>query len=302
MKHFFSIFLLFFSSFALLAQNDFLVTQYIHNRYAINPAFAGSREGITLFGSYRKQWQGINGTPSSQLFSAHSPLRNDQMALGLSVYNQKFMIAGNSGFSLTYAYRFHTSNSAWLALALAPGVSFRTSDWSNISTIEPGDLAFVSREREAAPLLGFGAAWYGKRFFAGFSTPSLFHPDSFDGYGTKFSPGDATYCFTGGYLMELGSSWALQPSLLTRYNKALKDITDVNATIIYDNCLLLGMSYRTTREVAIAASFQVDQRLRLTYSYDYSLGKIGAYNRGSHEVSLQYDFVYRRSSVNPKFF
>ncbi len=297
------IFLIFFSSIgSLSAQNDFLVTQYLHNRYAINPAFAGSREGVSLFGSYRQQWQGITGSPSSQLFTAHSPLRNAQMAVGLSAYNQKFMVAGNSGFSLTYAYRMPASNNTWLSFALSPGVSFRSSDWSGISTIEPGDLAFSNNERVVAPMLAFGAAWYGNRFFAGFSIPSFFYNDVFQGVDTKFSLGDATYCFTGGYLFPLGSNWDIQPSFFMRYNQALKDITDVNTTLIYDNRFMLGLSYRTTKEAAITASFQVDQRLRVAYSYDYSLGKIGTYNKGSHEISIQYDFVHRSGSVNPKFF
>lgn len=286
----------------LFAQNDFLVTQYLHNRYAINPAFAGSREGLSLFGSFRKQWQGITGSPSSQLFTAHSPLRNNQMAVGLNAYNQKFMVAGNSGFSVTYAYRMQTSDNTWLSFALAPGVSFRNSDWSSISTIEPGDLAFSSNERVVSPTLGFGTAWYSDRFFAGFSIPSFFYNNAFDGEDTRFSLGDATYCLTAGYLFSLGGSWAIQPSLFMRYNQELKDITDVNATMIYDNRFLLGLSYRTTKEAAVTASFQVDRRLRVAYSYDYSVGKIGTYNRGSHEISIQYDFVHRSGSVNPKFF
>ena len=165
MKQLFFILIFISSIGTLFAQNDFLVTQYLHNRYAINPAFAGSREGLSLFGSFRKQWQGITGSPSSQLFTAHSPLRNNQMAVGLSAYNQKFMVAGNSGFSVTYAYRMQTSDNTWLSFALAPGVSFRNSDWSSISTIEPGDLAFSSNERVVSPTLGFGTAWYSDRFF-----------------------------------------------------------------------------------------------------------------------------------------
>lgn len=296
-------FLIFLSSIGtLFAQNDFLVTQYLHNRYAINPAFAGSREGLSLFGSFRKQWQGINGSPSSQLFTAHSPLRKAKMALGLIAYNQKFLVAGNSGVSLSYAYRMRVSSNTWLSFALAPGVSFRNSDWSSITTIEPGDLAFSSNEKVVSPTLGFGTAWYGTRFFAGFSIPSFFYNNAFEGEDTKFSLGDATYCLTGGYLFSLGGSWALQPSLFMRYNQQLKDITDINATMIYDNRFLLGLSYRTTKEVAVTASLQVDRRLRVAYSYDYSIGNIGTYNKGSHEISIQYDFVHRSGSVNPKFF
>ena len=299
----FLIALLFFGFAATVsAQNDFLVTQYLYNRFAINPAFAGSRDGISLFGSYRQQWQGLSGAPTSQLFTAHAPLHNDHMALGISGYNQKFMIAGNSGVSLTYAYRMRTSDYSWLSFAVSPGISFKSSDWSEISTIEPGDEVFAHNERINTPILGFGAAWYGSRFFTGFSIPSFFYNNSFENEDTEFSLSDATYCFTAGYLFRLGGNWDLQPSVFARYNDALEDITDVNATLIYANRVLLGLSYRTTEEVAVTASFQVDQRLRLAYSFDYSIGKIGTYNKGSHEISIQYDFVFRSGSVSPKFY
>lgn len=287
---------------SLFAQNDYIVTQYIHNRYAINQAFAGARDGLSLFGSYRKQWSGIAGTPTSQLFTAHSPLRNENMALGVSAYNQKFMVAGNSGFSFTYAYRIHTTDASWLSFALSPGLSFKSADWSDVSTIEPGDESFGSAEKSKSPTLGFGVAWYGQQFFAGVSTPSLFYADEFEGADTKFSPADATYAITAGYLWKINGSLGVQPSFLVRYNNVQGAVTDVNATIIYDHRFMLGFSYRSTQEVAATASFQLDRRLRVAYSYDYSMGDLKTYNRGTHEISLQYDFVYRRESVNPKFF
>ena len=136
----------------------------------------------------------------------------------------------------------------------------------------------------------------------GFSIPSFFYNDVFLNEDAEFSLSDATYCLTAGYLFALGDKWAVQPSFFTRYNKALEDISDFNATILYDKRFLLGLSYRTTDEVAITASVQVDQRLRIAYSYDYSLGSVATYNKGSHEISIQYDFVFRSGSVSPKFY
>jgi hypothetical protein len=39
-------------------QKAMTLSQYMHNRFAINSAFAGSREVLSVFGSFRKQWAG----------------------------------------------------------------------------------------------------------------------------------------------------------------------------------------------------------------------------------------------------
>lgn len=303
MKILLSIILFLGFSIVASAQNEILATQYIHNRYAVNSAFAGAREGVSLFGSYRKQWLDIPGSPASQLFTAHAPLRNNNIALGMSAFYQKFAIASNSGISLTYAYRFRTGDNNWFSLAVSPGVSFMSSTWEDLKTIEPGDEAFINTETLTTPMLGFGAAWYGQRFFAGFSIPTLFYNNQFnDGDGYKFSPADATYIVTGGYLISLDEMWSLQPAMLVRYNKEFDEVIDVDATLIYDNFLMLGLSYRTTKEASVTAAIQIDRRLRAAYSYDYGFGDFGKYHSGSHEISLQYDFVYRSKSVSPKFY
>ena len=72
-----------------LAQNELIVSQYIHNRFAVNPSFAGARGGLSVFGGFRKQWATIENTPRSILLTAHSPLKNEKLTLGLSLYNQK---------------------------------------------------------------------------------------------------------------------------------------------------------------------------------------------------------------------
>jgi type IX secretion system PorP/SprF family membrane protein len=288
--------------FLLAAQNDFIATQYIHNRFAINPAFAGSRNGMTVFASHRKQWQGLPSSASSQLFTTHAPLRNDNIALGANLWHQKYQVASNNGFSFTYAYRFRTTQNNWFALAASPGVSFTSAGWDKANTIEPGDEAFATNEKTTSPILGFGASWYGSNFFSGFSIPSLFHTDEFKNESSKFSLSDATYCLTAGYLHSFNESWAIQPAVLVRYNKLMDEVMDFDATLIYRNLLMVGLSYRTTDEASATLAVMIDRRFRIAYSYDHSFGDIGKYHNGSHELSIQYDFVYRTKSVNPKFF
>jgi type IX secretion system PorP/SprF family membrane protein len=59
------------------AQQQVMFTQYMFNGLAINPAYAGSHETISMTALARKQWVGLEGAPSTQTFSIHSPLRKE---------------------------------------------------------------------------------------------------------------------------------------------------------------------------------------------------------------------------------
>ena len=59
-------------------------TQYMYNTISINPAYAGSREALSIVGLHRSQWVGFRGGPITQTLSIHTPLRNDRIGLGLS--------------------------------------------------------------------------------------------------------------------------------------------------------------------------------------------------------------------------
>ncbi|GAO29038.1 PorP/SprF family type IX secretion system membrane protein [Geofilum rubicundum] len=158
-----------------VAQKELVMTQYMHNQFAINPAFAGSRETLTAFAAYRMQWSGIPDAPNAQFFSIHAPLKNNQVALGASFFNENISIVRNTGFSAAYAYRIKAGANSRLALSLNAGLLSSKSSWDKISLTQPEDPAFGESETHIDPMLGFGIAWYSPQFFAGLSVPDLFY-------------------------------------------------------------------------------------------------------------------------------
>ncbi len=284
------------------AQNELVVTQYMHNYFAVNPSFAGSREGLSLFGSFRKQWAGIESTPSSQLLTAHTPLRREKLTMGLSLYNQTIRESRNTGALLTVGYRTRVGKSLWLGLALQPGAAFRSADWTKMRTMQADDPVFAEKHTGMAPLLGLGVSVYGERFFAGVSTTSLLVTDDFDRVDTEFAPADATYVLCGGYWFNIGQSVAVQPSALVDYSKDTDAAANVSLSAIWRDLVWLTLAYRTNKDATVGLACQPNSRIKVAYSYSMSLGDIKSYNSGSHEVSLQYDFVYRVKTVSHRFF
>ena len=95
-----------FASMGFAQDNNNYYSQYWINGLAINPAYTGSRETLSLLVQYQKKWTGVEGTPTSQIFSAHAPMKKDRVALGLLVINQSYGIMKSTSASLNYAFRF----------------------------------------------------------------------------------------------------------------------------------------------------------------------------------------------------
>ena len=304
-KHLIILFLLFVFALKVCAQKDIVMSQYVHNRYALNTAFAGNAEVLSLYGTYRKKWMDINGSPSSTLFSMHSPLKNEQIALGFDVYNQHYGVNAQTGFTFSYTYRIKTAHKKTLAFSLNGGGGFYRADWTKVNTPETGitDPVYSTNESNFAPIVGFGSAWYSSRFFTGFSILNLFHYNAYAEGGTNsFSLDKANYILTGGYLFNVAYKWHIQPSFMGRYNPKLHSSLDINATVIYNNMLWIGAAYRSTKDVMAMVGCRVNQQLRFSYSLDYTMGEISSFNSGTHEIAIRYDFCFKVKTSNPKFF
>ena len=129
------------------------------------------------------KWAGINGSPTSQYFSGHAPLKNEQVALGMSLYNSNYSVVGQSGGSFSYTYRIQMDNRAVLAFGLTAGANLNSAKWTNINTFDNGvDPEFAENETDINPLVGFGVAWYGEKYFAGISVPNSFAYSPYDTY------------------------------------------------------------------------------------------------------------------------
>jgi type IX secretion system PorP/SprF family membrane protein len=66
------------------SQQDAQYTQYMYNTETINPAYAGSRGVLSIFGLYRTQWIGLDGAPKTGVFSINAPIENSNIGVAKS--------------------------------------------------------------------------------------------------------------------------------------------------------------------------------------------------------------------------
>jgi type IX secretion system PorP/SprF family membrane protein len=285
-----------------------IYSQYLYNKFMLNPAVAGS-DGYTSFNmTAREQWVGYTGAPRTFSFSAQSrllkrsyilkdsklkkdvfrPKSDGRVGLGAYVFSDRNGLIQRTGFQATYAYHLWLRNSTQFSMGLAfTGYHFKI-DETQIDFEDPNEpwLNDELRRGMFVPDMAFGAYLQNQRYSAGFSVEQLFEgaakiaDATYDNYQME-----RHYYMFGTYSFESGSKTELQPSILIVMSEQLKPMADIGFTYIYDQNIWAGLSYRTAGAIIANVGFKYE-RFYFGYAFDFTLSEIQKVTYGTHEITL----------------
>ena len=291
---------------AAFAQQAPQYSQYIFNELVINPAYAGSKQILNINATYRNQWTGFDGAPTTQTISIDGPARNKSLGWGLHLMNDEIGVQRQTGAYLNAASRISLDRFSTLALGLAVGASQYTLDGTRLRPgSEMPDMAVPqTRVSQLLPDLKVGVFFNTERYYAGLSAASLI---PFEDSETDISTPRRHYFLSSGYLFDLGRHMHLKPSILIKEDFRSPTGVDLNVFLLLQRVVWVCASYRTAvpmftkqemkqldkrNALAVMAQVYATPRFRVGYSYDISLTALKNY--GSHEVSLGYTFLQKK--------
>ncbi|MFW5877595.1 MAG: PorP/SprF family type IX secretion system membrane protein [bacterium] len=277
------------------------LSQYLNNGLTANPAYAGSREAFSFTGVHRSVYTGFEGHPRGFLTGIHSPLKEGNVALGLSLENSRNPGISNTGVYTHYAYRVWLGKTR-LSMGLRAGVYNYSLNMGDLNLRDPGDQSFNSRSG-FAPNFGAGLYLYNSDFFLGFSIPYFLNlPDS-TGFAGKFDPQSYHYLLMAGYLLSLSDNFKVKPTTLVEYSIGTVDIQGGVNFITFHDKLWIGALYRSTSKTLTSVlEFQVSSPLRFGIAYDYSFTNISQVTNGSFEIMFRYELNYQTNVKSPIYF
>ncbi len=285
-----------------LAQQDPMFTQYMFNQLSINPAYAGSREVLSLLLINRNQWLGFDGAPVTSTLSAHLPVYKS-MAVGSSVMLDKYGPVNNLSVYLDYAYHLKINESTKLSFGLNGGCNYYTINYNALERTVNNDDAYPGdMDKELLPNFGFGMFLYSQKYYIGASCPRILE----NNFETR-SYGDGTevrhYYAMAGMVFPVNNWLILRPSLMSRMAADVPFSMDVNINSIMYNKLWFGIMYRINDSFGGIVQYQITHQLKFGYAFDFNTSELRNYNSGSHEVMLNYEFDFKKSGViNPRYF
>jgi type IX secretion system PorP/SprF family membrane protein len=294
------------------AQQLPIFSQYLYNKFLINPAVAGS-DGYTSFTlTAREQWVGLYGAPQTFAFSGQTrimknkyivrqtqvkkkfnrPKSDGRVGLGGFIFSDRNGLMQRTGFQASYAYHLWVQSTTQLSMGLAfTGYQLKI-DERQINFQDPNEPWLNSDLRKGVfiPDAAAGVYLLNAKFNIGLSVDQLF--------GAALKIGDIAYQkfkmarqmnIFGSYVFEYNRYHEFQPSFLFRMSTQFKPQADISMTYIYKQSFWAGLTYRTSG--AIIANLGIKyQNLWFGYSVDFTLQEIQKITYGTHELTVALRF------------
>lgn len=276
----------------------------MHNTLWLNPAYAGSRDVMTVTGIYRSQWVNFDGAPQDQSITLHAPIMSRKGGIGLSVINDKIGPVKSTWIAADFAYHIRLNSKSKLALGLKGMVNLYTNNLSSLKLDEQADISFSKNVQSVLPNAGAGIYYYRNRFYAGVSSPRLIE-NKLTSSAYTLSKEQRHYFFITGFVVDLSKNVVLKPTVFVKATFGAPIEGDATATFIFSNKLDVGINYRTGDALCGLVGFNITDQLYVGYSYDWSFANTtGKYNSGSHEIMLRYDLIYKgdKKIKSPRYF
>ncbi len=279
-----------------------VMSTYMFNGLALNPAYAGSLNILSASFLHRKQWINVDGAPVSNILAVHSSFYGNQIGLGLQASQDVIGVHKESAMYVSGAYKIKTS-AGILAMGLSGGFDNRRSDFTQLNILNQEDELLTGTPTRFTPNFGTGIYFANPRMYVGISVPYILENSLYQvqADGTTSNAKESRYYYaTGGLVLDINQSVKFSPSALIRYQEQSRLGWDLNATIIFDGIAYAGVSYRSGDALVFLTQLILNENFRIGYAYDATVNALNNHSRGTHEIMLNYRVKLRNYKKDPQ--
>jgi type IX secretion system PorP/SprF family membrane protein len=291
------------------AQQDPHYTQYMYNMNVINPAYAGSKENLSMGLLYRKQWVEIEDAPTTATFSGHMPIGRN-VGLGLSFISDKIGPVEENNVYADFSYTLNLGGEHKLAFGLKGGLTFHNVGlFSDINGTlpQPDDPAFSENINNTYLNIGTGLFYYTNKYYVAFSVPNMLKSKHLDlrdsGEVREFGSEVSHYFLTAGYVFDLSANTKFKPFAMLKSAFNAPTSLDVSTNFLFYEKFEIGATYRLEDSFGAMVNYAITPNLRIGYAYDHIVSDLNITTPSSHEVILLFDVNFpKKVSRSPRFF
>lgn len=299
-----------------------LYSQYLYNKFLINPAHAGS-DGYTSYNiTAREQWIGYSGAPRTYSLSCQTRIlkktyRINQNIFSKTVYRSRTTgrvgfggyifsdrngLVQRTGFQTSYTYSLWVQDYTQISMGLGlTGYHFRINVDENSfkEAVEPL-LNNKLRRGVFVPDIDFGVYLLNPRFDIGFSALQMLGEVSKIGnYAYRNFWIDRHFYLFGSYTFYSGVKSEIQPTILLKMSEQVRPQADIGLSYNYDQTIWAGIAYRTGEALITNIRYKlIPSHVKMTslyigYAFDFTLNEIQRTTYGTHEVTMALKFGER---------
>ena len=305
MKRLTIIFLFIISVTDTLSQQDPQYTQYMYNMNVVNPAYAGSFDGIAIGALYRSQWVGLEGAPNTGTLALHAPV-GKRVGLGISFINDAIGPVRENNAYADFSYTLPIGSENKLAFGVKAGATFHKIGLANLDVIDMNDPFLQENVDSVTPNVGAGVYFYKPdKFYISVSMPNMLNSVHLDAANGRQVGSETQHLFAAvGYVFSLSDNFALKPHGLLKAAFDAPISFDVNANLFMYNIVEIGVGYRLEDSFSGMINFKVAPNLRIGYAYDSIQSDLDIATSSSHEIFINFDFIFtsNKRMRSPRYF
>ncbi len=275
-----------------LSQQHVSYTQYVLNRYMINPALAGIQPCGELVMGNRDQWIGFENSPTTYFMSFNTRMNKEDKypknfhGWGLNIISDRHGFTTNNYFKLGYAFHLKLDRNYRASFGLYAGIQSFNQNYRSIrianKAIDPAlnDESLVLVYPEISP----GAFLYNKNFFVGASLMQGY-PTRIKNFGTKENRLSSHYFLNGGYRIR-GRVLDYVPSFLFYMSPFASPTMDMTLTFDYDQKIIFGMGSKYLNSGYINFQVRLFRLYNIGYSYEYAFNSLNRVSPNTQEIII----------------
>lgn len=283
-------------------------TQFFVNPSLLNPSFVGAEGRPAMFLSYRKQWVGVDGSPSIMNFNFQTALPN-RVNLGVNLNNTSMGLVSNSGVLVTGGYTLPLATDQFLRFGMSVGGTFTKVDVAALnfgSSVlnNPTDPILSNLAGNTFQLAGnLGISYHNKGFHGGVALPALFQPAylTASSFNANFKAFDNLILHASNRFMLQKGKNAFEPYVIYRMNKGLPAQFEVAALFHYQHLGWIGASYKQDYGMSGLLGMKMNKILAIGYSYSLPTSGDKAIGKASHEIHIAYLLTKPKKDVEQTY-
>ena len=267
------------------AQQDPLYSQYLNNPFVLNPAYTGLTNNLDASVSYRQQWAGFEGSPTTINANGHISLKDNSMGAGLMIISDKIGATTVNEIYGSYAYRISVASGETLAFGLQAGlVNFKTEN-SELTLMDSNDPSFIGGTSESKPSIGAGLILTSDKFFIGLSVPRMLKVKT-NVDGSDLTAYTQHVYAMGSYIFFVSDRLRFRPSVLAKLVSGAPASIDLNAALILHEKYTAGILTRNFSTYGIFLQAMIKDSFRFGYAMEVPTNKSVGTQFTTHEITL----------------
>lgn len=289
----------------IFAQQFPFMEGYNINPFSMSPSYAGIKNPRTLFVSYRSDWSGVDGGPSTCNLS-YSDRLGKKVGLGGNFIFDKTDIFRQTMLMGTYSYEVQLAKDHTVNFALSTGFYRNSIDlgkyYNDMSFVDDAVLTLGREKSKIKLATDISALYRFKQIEAGVLFSNVM-------FGTaKYSDKDLTYKPMKNYLIHasydfrVSSSIAIKPMVLLRGGENYPSQLELAAEARYMEKFQAMLIYRTGGIWGMGIGGEIYNGVLLNYTYNLSTN-VATNTFGSHQITLGvrlFNFIHLKGKESVK--